>query len=119
MIEIKDISFLEYNDLDEEIKVEYDFAIKYAKIFNSPANVFEVQDFTELSFGLVKDMQQDFQSDTSWITIFEYIEKLTGINKKEVAKKKLLTICRFVAYIVSEINRINEIEKKLISNNSN
>lgn len=115
MIEIQDISLVEYHELDEDTKREYDFAIKYGKQFNTPINVFEAPDFTELSFGIVKDMQQDFQGEISWKTILDYTEKITGLSKKDIAKRKLLTVCRFNAHILAEVERINEIESQLLS----
>jgi len=115
-IEIENITLLEYHEIpeDSELRREYDFAIKYGKTYNSPRDVFEVGDFTEQTFGFIKDIQQDYQGVLKWDTILEYIKKLTGKDFKEIAKYKLLAICRFNAYIISEINRINEIESNLL-----
>lgn len=113
MIELEDISLKEYLELEE--KDDYDFAIKYSKsIFNKPLDVFGIGDMTELTFGIIKDIQYDVLEGMNWIKFLEYLQTLTKINLKKLVNYKLTTICRVKSYIYEEIKRINEIETELL-----
>ena len=114
MIELEDITLREYFELED--KTKYDFAMKYTKsIFNEPLDLFNSGDFTELSFGLIKDLQFDLSQGLTWVKLIDYIEKISGKTAKQIAGYKLTVISRYRAYIESEINRINEIESELLS----
>ena len=113
MIQLEDITLRDYFNLED--KSEYDFAIKYSQFFTDALDLFSTGDFTELSFGLIKDLQYDISNGLTWIKLIEYIEKLTGKSAKVIAGYNLRAICRYRAYIESEINRINEIESELLS----
>lgn len=111
---IEDITFKEYFTLNTEDKAEYDFAMKYAKIYTNPIDVFGLGDITERTFGFVKDVQQDVIDGLQWDKLIKYIIEITDKTEKEIANFKLLTISRFITYLVDEVVRVNEIEKQLL-----
>jgi hypothetical protein len=114
MIELEDITLKEYFELEE--KENYDFAIKYSKsVFNKPLDIFKIGDMTELSFGLIKDLQYDIEQGLSWMKFLDYLEEITGIDVKKIVNYKLTAICRVRSYILKEIERINEIENELLA----
>jgi len=113
MIELDDITLKEYFELED--KEAYDFAIKYSKeLYNSPIDIFNAGDFTEMEFGLIKDLQYDFENGLTWMKLLEYISQISGKDIKQIVQFRLLSICRFRNYLTDEIKRINEIEIKLL-----
>jgi len=113
MIELKNITFHQYLNLED--RSEYDFAINYAESFLEPKDIFSIGSFTQLEFGLVKDLQQDISQGMTWDKMLEYMCLLTG--KKELAfyNLSLLKIIQFRNYIVNEIKQIVEIENQVLS----
>lgn len=107
-----DLTFKDYVALTD--KSEYDFAIKYAKkLFNDAEDIYKIGDLTQQNFGIVKEMQADINNLT-WDRLIYYIKKLTNLNDKKIGGSKLISLCQFVAYLKSEVERINEIETKLL-----
>lgn len=108
-MKLKNLTFNEYFELED--KSEFDFAIKYdKKHFNIPIDIFEIGDFTELSFKIIKDMQYYIETGLQWIHVFELIETTKGINQKDLGKILLVDLCKFKSYLIEEIYRINKIE---------
>jgi len=112
MIELRNIKLKEYFELED--KSEYDFAIKYSFNFNKEVNIFEVDELMKQPFGLIKDMQY-YLNELTWERLVEFIEKLSGIDSKKIGDTKLIDICQFKSWIVSEINKINLIEEQALS----
>lgn len=113
MIELKSITFIQYFELED--KSEYDYAMKYAFQFNSPVDHYDIKDLTKYSFGLIKDLQYDLSHVLTWESYFEYLRK---IHLRHYEKETLLKLCQAKAYIITEIERINEIEKIVFSHES-
>lgn len=105
MIELKDITFKEYFDL--EYRTEYDYAIRYAYSFLKPIDHFNLGDFMQLHFGIVKDIQYDYFQGLSWEQFYDYMKQ---IKDKDISKEKLIIVCQAKSYLVSEIIRLSEIE---------
>ncbi|MCK9281336.1 MAG: hypothetical protein M0P71_11990 [Melioribacteraceae bacterium] len=98
--------FLELHD--PELIHQYEFFFKYSIVMNEAVDHFHIGDMTAKSFGLIKDLQFDISSgETGWIKLIEYVEKL--INKKCI-DLDLTTFVQTWKYILSEIERITEIE---------
>jgi hypothetical protein len=105
-MKIDNIKYSEYFTLED--KSEYDFAIKYAEA----KDYYNVGDFTELSFGLIKDLQFDIQNGLQFDKYCDYFTQLTGIDLKDVY---VIEFFGFQKYLISEIERIAEIENKSLS----
>lgn len=116
MIELDNITLREYFELED--KTEYDFGIKYGFIFTQGKDFFNVGDFTNLTFKQVKDMQDYCQQGITWMQILDFVSEVKKIDVKEIARNKLVDICNFKSYIVSEIERINEIESIALGHTS-
>lgn len=113
MIELKNITFNDYLKLED--RSEYDFAINYSEKFLEPKDIFNVGSFTQLEFGLVKDLQQDISQGITWDKMLEYMCLLTGKKELSFYKLSLLDIMRFRNYIVNEIRQIVEIENQVLN----
>lgn len=111
MIELRNINFKEYFELEDHS--EYDFAIKYSYDFLKAVDIFNVGDLMKQSFGLIKDLQTDL-SGLTWEQYFDYVVKMTKKDIKEIVEYKLIELCQFKCYIVEEIQRITEIESKVL-----
>lgn len=113
MIELKNITFREYVSLED--RTEFDFAIKYGLPFLKPEDVCKIGDFTQLEFGLIKDLQQDISQGIMWDKLLEYMVLITGKSEEYFLNLSIIRIVRFKNYIVSEIQRIVDIEKSVLS----
>jgi len=112
MIELKNITFHQYLTLSD--RTAYDFAINYGKQFLEPKDILNIGDFTQLEFGIVKDLQQDISQGITWDKMLEYMKQLTGKNDLYFYRLSLLKIIQFRNYIVSEITRIVRIENQVL-----
>lgn len=108
MIELNNITLADYYNLDN--KDEYDFVLKYIM----PKDVYNAGDFTQLQFGLIKELQQSISDGVTWSELISYITRITKKKAIALGKHKLIGIARFTSYIKSEIERINEIEIELL-----
>lgn len=113
MIELKNITFKEYAELND--KSEYDFAIEYSKQFKKEEDIFGIGNFTQLEFGIVKDLQYDIQNGLLWNKMLEYMALLSNKKIEEIYTLKLLKVIRFRNYIVNQIKFIVDIEDKALS----
>jgi hypothetical protein len=113
MIEINNITYIEYSELKD--KNEYDYCIKFAYSFNKPVDILKIGDLTEQKFGIVKDMQYDFQNGITWEQLFDYIFQMKGSDIKSLAAMKLINLCQIKSYLKSEIERINDIESIVLT----
>jgi len=112
-MKIENLTFNEYFVLED--KSEQNFAIKYAKELNDPVDIFEIGDFTELTFKTVKDMQYSITNGLTWDDIFELIESVKGISQKELGRRTIFDLARFKCYVDAEIQRINKVENMSLS----
>jgi len=107
-MELDNITFGQYLALPDQD--EYDFFMMYSTALTNPVDEFDVGDMTERTFGLVKDMQFDLVQGVAWVSIMEYIMKLTTYTARQLQDMPLDTFCRGWKYIQGEIERISEIE---------
>jgi len=105
---IENITLREYMVLDE--KFEYDFILKYIM----PKDVYNIGDFAELEFGLIKDLQFDISEGLSWVKLIEYIAKILKKKERVIGSYKLIDIAECKSYIIAEIERIGLIESELL-----
>ena len=105
-MEILNITYREYFDLED--KSEYDFAIRYSEA----KDYYNIGDFTELPFGLVKDLQFYLQQGFTFDQFIEHFEKIT---KLKVGEAKVIELFGYHKYLQAEIQRIVDIENKLLS----
>lgn len=113
MLKLDNISFKEYVELQD--KTEYDFAIEYSKQFKKEEDIFGIGNFTQLEFGIVKDLQYDIQNGLLWSKMLEYMSLLSNKKIEEIYTLKLLKVIRFRNYIVNQIKFIVDIEDKTLS----
>jgi hypothetical protein len=107
-MKIKNLTFNEYYVLED--KTEMNFAIKYGKELNEPLDVFDIGDFTELPFKIVKDMQYYITEGITWENIFEVVHEVKKIDHEHLGMMTIYSLARFKSYVDSEIQRINKIE---------
>lgn len=109
LFEVDNISFKIYAQLKDT--TEYDYILKYSRLFNVPVDRFNVGELTEKPFGLVKDLQYDLNNGVTWMQLLEYFEKLTDKPVTELSNYGLLELNQFKQFIFEEVAKINEIEK--------
>lgn len=107
--EFENITFKQYSELQNP--EEYSYIMKYSRLFNLPNDVYNAGDFTQKTFGIVKDLQYDLTKGATWMQLLDYFSKLTGKPVKDFVNDGIMQICQFKSYVFSEIERINEIEK--------
>lgn len=112
MIELEKISLKEYIELEEERRVEYDFAMKYAFCFTEPVDEYKVGDFMELSFGFIKDLQYNIEQGIKFDQIIKTISELTNLKDKDLGSEPFDKIIRFSNYIKESIKQIVEVESE-------
>ena len=109
-INIEDISFTTYLSLKDKSK--YDYCIRYADKLKEPLDIFEIGDFIEQPFGLVKDLQELLNhSGMTWQSYFDTLLK-HGIIKSyaQAGAMSLFTLQRSRVYIKTSIETINKLE---------
>lgn len=111
MIELKNISLREYVELED--RSEYDFAMKYAFRFKEPVDEYGLGDMTELTFGVIKDLQYDIESGMTFEKLLEYTERLGQI--KAIGSEPLDKVMRFSNYIIESIKQIIDVENQTLS----
>ena len=111
-MQYKNYSLVEYTNLFD--KSEFDFIMKFDKKFSVSIDVFNLGDFTELTFGYVKDLQYKANKGMTWIDICEVIAKVKGYKLKQVAQNGMLELCQQKNYIQEEIERINLVESTVL-----
>jgi hypothetical protein len=117
MLELRNLSFIEYASLGEDDRAEYDFALKYAKPYIEPVNEFELPKLIDCTFEIVKEKLQDNyeRGILTWDIIFEVIAVLKNITIKDIVREKLIKVSRQKEWIVSELNNILKLEQQLLS----
>jgi len=114
-MKIKNITLRDFFSLPEIEKEKINFAIKFGSQFREIKDFFNVGDFTFLPFGTIKDLQFDLSKEFSFEKYLEHLEKILKVEKKCFFENYLLDLYQFQNYVFSEINRINEIEKALLT----
>lgn len=115
MIEIKDITYKEYFEIDPDEIDTYNRTIRYAIIFNKSEDHFNLGDFMKIPFGIVKDLQYDLSNGLGLEQAVDYMCQISGKPLSEFINKKLITICQQRQYMVDEITRLTDIEAKTLS----
>ena len=108
------ISFVKYHELDNT--KEFDKLIKFLK----PKDVLNIGEFTELSFGFVKDMQEHFNhSGITWSDFLDEMAALTNKSVKELASMSVYDINQQFRYCKEQVIVINNIEDQKLSHAPN
>lgn len=115
-MQIKNYTLVEYTNLED--KSEFDFIMKFDKKFSVSNDVFNLGEFTDLPFGMVKDIQHQASQGMTWINLCEWIAKIKGTRIKQVAQYGMLELCQQRNYMVEEIERINLIESTALGHES-
>lgn len=113
MLKLDNISFKEYVELQD--KTEYDFAIEYSFPFHKEEDIFNIGSFTNLEFGLVKDIQYDISNGLLWSKMLEYMAELSKKDIEYIYKLPLISVIQFRNYIVAQIKYIVDIEDRTLS----
>ena len=112
MIIIEDITVNEYISIeDDEVKKEYDYAIKYAYIYNKPKDYYKLGDIMKLPFGWIKDFQYALSEGMVWD---DYI-KLISVFVKKPYNEKLLRLCQQRVYLINAMEELIYVEEKALS----
>ena len=111
-MQVLNIPFYQYSSLKD--RAQFDYYLRYGKI--DAADVFKLGDFTDLSFGFVKDMQEllNFEGLT-WLSYFEMMGKHTGLTVDKIAKYGLFTLQQGRIYCRQQIEMINKLESQNLS----
>jgi len=114
IIEVKDISFIQYSELEN--KTKYNYYLKYAKLESN--DLFKLGSFEDLPFGFVKDIQEHLNyTGLSWQVFIEEISKQTKIQIKELALMSIFELHKVRLYLLDEIKTINKLESNNLSHN--
>jgi hypothetical protein len=109
-------SFNDYTLLSELDRDEFDVIIKYSTDFYESVDTFKIGELTEKSFGVVKDIQYGINNNTlTWSEYFDYVNQITLVTVEELKATPMLKLIQFRNYLVTEVIRINELEKILLS----
>ena len=111
-MQYKNYNLVEYTNLPD--KSEFDFIMRFDKKFTVSIDVFNLGDFTELTFGYVKDLQYRSTKGMTWLDICEVIAKIKKLKVKQVAQYGMLELCQQKNYIQEEIERINLVESTVL-----
>ena len=113
-------SFYEYCHLSDEERLEYDTLTGAASIFKEAVDIFKVGDFTELTFGVLKDVQQIICSKNgiTYKDLFEAFTALTGKTENELQQMKMKDVINFRNYVIDEIKRVNLVESITLSHHT-
>ena len=111
MIELNDISVAEYFELED--KSEYDFAIEFAFVFQQSKDEYLINDVTDLSFGVIKDIQDEIENgEMNFTRRCYWISKI--LNKEDeswIGKEKLIRFIIGSNYLINEIEKLINAER--------
>jgi hypothetical protein len=111
-INVKDITFTEYMNLKD--KSEYDCYLEYLKA----EDIFCIGNFTDLSFGFVKDMQEYVNcNELTWNVYFKELHNLKNISAKKLGSMSFFKIYKSLLYIIEQISSINKLESENLGHN--
>jgi hypothetical protein len=116
MIELKNITYKEF--LESPEIAYYDFASRYGNQFNEPIDHFKLGDAMSWEFGTVKDIQYDLQTGLTWDQLIDYLCKISNKDIEVFKDSDFIDICQQKTYILSEINKINEVESIKLNYNA-
>jgi hypothetical protein len=111
MIELTSISVSQYLELED--KSEYAFAMKFAFRFREPVDEYGIGDIMERTFGWVKDFQYEIEQGLTFAKQIDLISELKII--KAIGKEPLDKFMRFSSYLISEVQKIVEIESEKLA----
>ncbi len=112
------ISLIKYINSPNEVKDEYELALKYSDYSNRPVDNIGIGRLDSKTFGVVKDLQQQAKQG---FCLKEYIDtfvQLSGKSIKEIVSIPVFDFFATKTYLDTEIIRINETEEKLLSHDS-
>jgi len=73
-----------------------------------------VSDFMDWPYITVKDIQATLSGDVNYEQIISIIIELTGMRVDKILDKTWNDVFKFVKFVFRSIERVNEVEKKLI-----
>ena len=101
------ITIGEYCQMAESDRVDYDFAIRYSEQAE-PKDLLFFGDIIKKTFGEVKDWQQLFADK-------EYFIKFLAMFDEKLLLLDVFSFFAFYRYVESEVIRVSDIERKLLS----
>lgn len=105
-MEIENIIIAKYFELQD--RKTYDYIINYS---TDSKDLFNIGDFTNLTFGVVKDMQYKFNKGIGIKSILEFISNHTEQELSEIGKTNFMDFVKAFNYIKKQIEFINTIEE--------
>ena len=109
-MKINNIIFKEYALLNDDDKELYDYLIKFDANFTKPIDFFDIGKLKDFSFELIKDFQNDYNSGLNWSQLISYMAKFANVSNDKIVNTRIMYVCQFKSYIISEIELINKIE---------
>jgi hypothetical protein len=111
MIEIADITFTKYIELED--KHAYNYVSNYSPKLNTAKDLFNIGPFNELTFGQVKDAQTIFKNGIGWKELINFVSDMTGKKQEKIAGYKFFELCKVRRYVEEQLARIYRIESSL------
>lgn len=115
MIELENITMLEYFDL--EIKGDYDLAISYASEkspFGKSVDTFKTGGLWDKYFDDVRNFQAEAHAGLNWHDLIKWISVFSGISTQDIAKYRIVEFHQGKNYLFEELSTINEVESKML-----
>ena len=107
-MEIENITFLEYTNLKD--KSLYDYAAQFSRKLNTAKDLFDIGDFTKLTFGQVKDAQYLFSSGVSFEKMFKFVSQVTKDPYNKIAKQRFFDLCMCRRFVEEQLQEIHKLE---------
>ena len=109
-VEIQNISFITYSNLEDKSK--YDYLLRYAKF--EYENIFSLKPLADNTFGHVKNVQELLNyTGLTWEMFFQLISEEKGITIKAVAENSLFDLHRQRLWLKNEVEEINKLENSI------
>ena len=108
-MEIKNITIAEYTTIED--RSLYDALLRYA---TDSKDIFTIGDFTQLAFGIVKELQYKYSKGVTIKDILEFISEIKKIDMVELGKLTILEYIKINNFIRKQIEFINSIEENAL-----
>ena len=105
----KKYTFKKFLSLDPVLMQEYESTGLLLK-----PDSWGVNDFMSWPYITVKEIQLTLSEDYDYEQVINIIKELTGMSVKKILRKSWIDIFKFIKFVFKSIEKINELEKKLI-----
>ena len=105
----KKYTFKKFLSLDPVLMQEYESTGLLLK-----PDSWGINDFMTWPYITVKEIQLTLSQDYDYEQVINIIKELTGMSVKKILGKSWIDIFKFIKFVFKSIERINELEKKLI-----